>query len=450
VSVPLDASRPYRWQAELIKLVEAVLTTDPNNESTWIEWKSQLDLSARTHQEHIAKHVLGFANRTVHRATQHAGGYAYVIVGAEPGHMDGITPVDPANLHPAIVNWVGPDARFHLEYLTVRTKTVLVVVVEPPMPGDPIYPVRSQLGNHEAGRILVRRPGATHPANVREIDELVARVRAGGHRISLSLEAAPIETLPRHANFDELSEQERQTTLARPRIGKTKDGNPALFGTAFQALASMQDQFTDPDRRTVEEYEQQVATYTAAYRKALEHTFAWIIWRHDPCRLHLEAQNPTDLNFTDVRLELDIAGELRAWPDDWLKAAEGNEPAFRERPAQLGTRRPRFNLDPRLSPSLVVPRVNSAGGIGGPRYSVTDSGSVTIVLERFDLRAKQRQRLSPVPVLVQAPAGTVLTCVWTATALNVSGQERGRFTLTVEESTFDYDSTPSSRVTLPS
>jgi hypothetical protein len=65
---------------------------------------------------------------------------------------------------------------------------------------------------------------------------------------------------------------------------------------------------------------------------------------------------------------------------------------------------------------------------------------VTVTLERFDLRAQQRQQLLPVPVLVEAPTGTLLTCDWTATALNVSGQATGRFTFAVTESTFDADS----------
>jgi hypothetical protein len=442
VSTPLDASRTYQWQAELIELVEAVLVTDPNNESTWIEWKSQLDLNARTGQEHVARHVLGFANRTVQRAAQHTGGYAYLIAGAEPGNLEGITPVDPATLHPIIVRWVGPDPRFHLEYIPVRAKTVLVVVIEPPMAGDQIHPVRSQLGKHEAGCVLVRRPGATHPANAHEIDELNARVRAGGSRISLSLEASPIEALPRRADFDELSEQERRVTLARPRIGEAKNTEEP-YARALRALMASQTEFwQEPDQRTAEKYEQEVAKYAADHRQALEHTFAWMLWRHDPCWLHIEAQNTTDLNFTDVRLELHIAGAVRRWPKDWLDAADRDgEPAFPNRPAQLGTPKPRFNLGPGLlSPSVPLPRLIPASQIGGPRYNVTDTGSVTVVLERFDLRAQQRQQLLPVPVLVDAPAGTLLTCDWTATALNVSGQATGRFTLAVEESTFDADS----------
>lgn len=101
MAVPIDSSRPYRWPSELVALVEAVMGTDPNNESTWIEWKSTLDLNDKSGHRQVAKHVLGFANRSVTAARLHAGGHAYLIVGAEPGNLAGVEQVDPAVLHVA-------------------------------------------------------------------------------------------------------------------------------------------------------------------------------------------------------------------------------------------------------------------------------------------------------------------------------------------------------------
>ena len=148
---PLDSSRPYRWPSELIELVEAVLATDPNNESTWIEWKSTLDLNEKSAQQHIAKHVLGFANRTVQTASLHSGGYGYLIAGAEPGNLAGITAIDHAVLRPRITRYVGPAPRWRAEYVQVQGRTVLVVVAEPPEHGDTIHPVRSQVFEHTKG-----------------------------------------------------------------------------------------------------------------------------------------------------------------------------------------------------------------------------------------------------------------------------------------------------------
>jgi hypothetical protein len=65
---------------------------------------------------------------------------------------------------------------------------VLVVIVDPPQPGDAIFPVRNQLDCHEKGTILVRRPGATNRADDHEIDQLVAKVRSGQGGLEITLE----------------------------------------------------------------------------------------------------------------------------------------------------------------------------------------------------------------------------------------------------------------------
>lgn len=219
MGVPIDSSRPYRWPSELIELVEAVTRTDPKNESTWIEWKSMLDLDDKPGHYHVAKHVLGFANRTVATARLHTGGYAYMIVGAEPDNLAGIEPVDPAVLRPRILRYVGPAVRWRAEYVSLRDHQVLVVVVDPPEHGDPIHPVRHQLDAHPKGRILVRRPGSTDPADDFEIDQLVQRVRSGegGLEISIAPISPIIERQPSLPNVDELTKSERAATLARPR-----------------------------------------------------------------------------------------------------------------------------------------------------------------------------------------------------------------------------------------
>jgi hypothetical protein len=219
MTAPIDSSRPYRWPSELIELVEAVTRTDPKNESTWIEWKSTLDLDDKSGHYHIAKHVLGFANRMVVTARLHAGGLAYMIVGAEPGNLAGIKPVDPAVLCPKILRYVGPAVRWRTEYVSVRGQDVLVVVVDPPEHGDPIHPVRHQLDVHPKGRILVRRPGSTDPADDFEIDQLVQRVRSGksGLEISIEPDSPLIERQPAMPNINKLAQAERAATLARPR-----------------------------------------------------------------------------------------------------------------------------------------------------------------------------------------------------------------------------------------
>ncbi|MGH3856526.1 MAG: ATP-binding protein, partial [Pseudonocardiaceae bacterium] len=279
--VSIDSSRPYRWPSELIELVEAVTRTDPKNESTCIEWKSTLDLGDKSGHYHVAKHVLGFANRTVSTASLHADGHAYMIVGAEPGNLAGIEPIDPAVLRPKILRYVGPAVRWRAEYMSVRGRQVLVVIVDPPEHGDPVHPVRHQLDTHPKGRILVRRPGSTDPADEFEIDQLVQRVRSGGGGLEISIEPIfpVVEHRPSLPNVDELTDAERAATLARPRADAPRPSHP---GEPFGVMAALQSQaaamtamFEEPDKRSDEEYQQEVDHYSKAYSQALRARCLW-------------------------------------------------------------------------------------------------------------------------------------------------------------------------------
>ena len=53
--------------------------------------------------------VLGFANRDPAKAAISAGGCAYLIIGAEPGHPGGQAPIDLADLTAGIDQYVGRD-----------------------------------------------------------------------------------------------------------------------------------------------------------------------------------------------------------------------------------------------------------------------------------------------------------------------------------------------------
>jgi hypothetical protein len=98
VALNIDTSRPLLRPSELIALVRAVEAAQPEDEHLWIEWKSSLDLNASAGQAHVAKAILGFANRHPATAAQHAGGYAYMLVGVQPGQISGVQPIDPATL----------------------------------------------------------------------------------------------------------------------------------------------------------------------------------------------------------------------------------------------------------------------------------------------------------------------------------------------------------------
>jgi hypothetical protein len=426
--VALDSSRPYRWPSDLLNLVESISRTDRNNESTWVEWKSELDLDAKSGHQHIARQILGFANRTVATAAHHVGGLAYLVVGAEPGAIDGIAPIDQAVLRPRIVRYVGPAVRWRAEYVTVQTKTVLIVIVDPPKHGDPIYPVRQQLGEHPKGRILVRRAGSTDPADDHEIDLLVARVRAREERLAVVVE--PIsETIEASAplELEDLVSDERTAVLARPRAQES--GIAPLTAVVLAATGMT------ADSRSQEDYEREVDAYVERYRDALVDRYLWRLWHHAAARLSLSLANLTEHNFKAVHLRVDVEGDVQAWPEDWVDQPE-NEPALPRRPRPLGTPTPALDysaMNRLLTPSYPLPTIRGLG----TGYSVENTGSVLITFDSLDLRPEARVSLDAVPLIVREPAGTVLNCSWTATARNVPGRLTGSFGITVSDCTLD-------------
>lgn len=447
--VPIDSTRPYRYPSELIALVQAVTKTDEHNEHTWIEWKSTLDLGDKSGHYHLAKHILGFANRPVSVAQVHAGGHGYVVVGAEPGSVAGITTVDQAVLVPQIVRYVGPIPRWRAEYVLVDGQQVLVVIVDPPQQGDPIFPVRYQLDSHAKGTILVRRPGSTNRADEHEIDQLVARVRSGQGGLEIALEplSPVIERWPAKPDFEKLAADEQAATMARPsRRGATSVGQGTVQAlTGFAELdRKMRGIFEQPDERSAEDYEAEVSSYAEDYGQALEQRWIWRLWRHVPICLQLEAVNLSETNFSDIELSIHVPGDVSPWPDDLDDISWGDEPELPSRPAVLGTPRRTAPFGVGLSTSVLDAGLMRSIGSPptlqrGPSFFARESGSTTIDFTDIDLRPEQRVILPKVRLLVRAAEGEVLNCSWQATARNVNRRLTGSFGLTVAASSYTAD-----------
>lgn len=430
----VDSSRVYRYPSELIELVELVEQADPNNESTWIEWKSTLDLNDKPAHYHIAKHVLGFANRSVLNATVHAAGHAYLIVGAEPGNILGVTPVDPAVLRPKIMRYVGSNVKWHPEYVNVKGITVLVVVVDPPSHGDAIHPVRYQLDSHRKGMILIRHQGSTDPADDIEVDELVRRARAAEERIDVALRSANplIEKRPSLPDFSELVARERDIVMARPRFGED-----TFLPPAYTKISSLMGILQSPDDRSEEDYHREVDSYCERFKKAIINRCTWRMWRHDTIALRFELVNRTELNFTDIEVEVHVTGDVVPWPDDLEDVTEGLEPSLPEPPAVLGTPKSNNRFDILARPNPIYARELRSTFRSNPGFIARETESVTIDFSGVNLRANKRHLLPPVRLLVNANEGSRLVCHWKATASNVPGEVGDSFELSVIPSTLD-------------
>jgi hypothetical protein len=170
------------------ELAEYVRDADPHTmETRAVEWKSTWEFSSAEVQFQVARQILGFGNRDPADAARAFGGYAYLLVGVQPGEAGGVTIPDPARLTGALRRFIAAS-RPSWDATSVRVDGVDVLIVEvaPPQDGDRICCLMRAHGNANAGTIYIRRPGQTtqaDPTDVRALeDRLLAVVSADARR----------------------------------------------------------------------------------------------------------------------------------------------------------------------------------------------------------------------------------------------------------------------------
>lgn len=94
------------------------------------------------------------------QAAQWAEGYAYLVVGAEPGSRPGTTPVDPGDLTDRVRAYVDDRIGSHPQYIDINGAKVLVIAVDPPKSGDPMHTLRKRLRNFATGVLGTPPAGA--------------------------------------------------------------------------------------------------------------------------------------------------------------------------------------------------------------------------------------------------------------------------------------------------
>jgi hypothetical protein len=192
VALELDTTSAIRLHSQFVRLVSAVIAATPHDETDWIEWKSELDLTLPDGFGSIAHHILAFANRDPDYASAACEGYGYLVVGAQPGKVLGVASIDPAELEGRIGRFLGVDGpSWWPQYVEHDSGfTVAVFSVAPPRWGDRIHVLETAFGKYSSGAVFVRRTGATHLANAAEARRLERRLLKRRERIQVSLEWA--------------------------------------------------------------------------------------------------------------------------------------------------------------------------------------------------------------------------------------------------------------------
>lgn len=184
---------------------------------------------------------------------------------------------------------------------------------------------------------------------------------------------------------------------------------------------------SEADRRTPEQYEEQVESHLKRFEQALNERLRWGYLREGLGRLSITAINPTDRTFESVEVALHLSGKVTARdPDDVsppMPTLPGRPRAFGERiPFDLGLDRLSRTSFPYVPPPVTFP--------SGPE--IDNSASARIKFDTVTLRPGARDaELDIVHLIVTEPPGSTIEGTWEATATNADGRVSGSFTIPV-------------------
>ena len=408
--------------ARIRALAEEIRDGAITAESDWVEWKRSIDFSTAEGRFPLAKNVLGMANRMPETALRNLGGYGYILVGVELGLIVGVDPVDPAHLHDWIDPYIGatgPD--WQPRYVTVDDKTIAVIEVAPPRPGDRIHALRKECAGFRRGTIFVRKNGKTHQADDQDVANL--ELRAKGTRLELDLllvGTEPMSWFDRTAVEAEITRianrlRDEQLTHARDYRAVSRPSTARSFAESrTMALAFPR------ERRSLDEFGYEVDEWHSEWtHEALQHWAEnYMLAGHGAYSLRL--RNLTDQNFADVQVRLHIDG---------AQVEEEPPPAAVELP-----KRPTpFGEDTRLfaignfDQSILMPIVDFATPFDQPEFSVTQfDGTVEVVWNVGHLRPMGSVDSAELCILVDAPQDSNhLSIAWSATSTSVNGVHQG-------------------------
>ncbi len=465
MALVVGTSTALRGTHDLRRLVEAIVAAGPHDEADWVEWKSALDLSGKEGSFQVARAVLGMANRLPERAGLTCEGLGYVVVGAHPGSIEGVASIDPASLDQLLEPYLGgaEGPRFTPIYLPVNNRTVFIVTVEAPRPGDRIFTLRKEWGKYSSGTVFVRKSGRTVIADAADMDALQHRLSAASLR-TFDLQVAVVGDVPlswfdgttlradveRWAaeRADRLIAEAQATEQRRlapqpPAPASAPEGSSlgkvlALQEEAQQRMAEVMGRLQpfqgQADTRTLDQYIAEVQAWQCRLSDLAVGVFSHRYVEAGHGVVELEVRNPTGRFLRDLELEVHFDFERLAGVDSMPEGGELPAP-----PRKYGEPPSPPSLGGFIDPRYLTPVAPFASGLGlAGRRTWVEKGSIRIQFGIGDLRQRARDVSDEVYLLLGArPEDGLLRGTWHATVPDVDGVLTGTIDVPVAEEPVD-------------
>jgi hypothetical protein len=313
-------------------------------------------------------------------------------------------------------------------------KEVLVIIVDPPVQGQPAFPCRSDGEGLKNGAIYFRADGSTRDAVADEVDMLTRRGRQQSTPIDLQVKikgGAHRTSIDRTRTLDAyITATERSLLAALPEQASksAKSLNEILQGGGISSFMSI------PDSRTQKEYREEIIDwkrkYAAEWGRALDNINGWIL---DPFEVVIK--NTTKANLKAVRVTISMDGTMmsidhRDDPGE-TSGSDVDSVGLPKAPAKWGKRG--WGI-PSFAPSNMAAYLNAARF--QPSISTAQvNGQLEIQVDAGDIRPLDTYTTEESLKVLLAPddfQGDSLNCTWRATVENFDEVFEGELTIPVE------------------
>ncbi|MCZ4101079.1 hypothetical protein [Streptomyces sp. H39-C1] len=442
MALDFDSRKAPRNHADLKRLVQAVRKASKADESLWLEWKGSLDLNPadrgdKSGRAHVARAIIGFANRLPDEAGRFAEGHGYLLVGVDHEHMPGVEQHDITELVRWIEPYVGEEIGWRPTYVEAEGETgtvaVLVVTVDPPRWGDAVHCMRKEAPHPkrdksipEAAVFIRGSEGTTRRAMARDLDALSRRLLHQPLSMDLELQVKAGAVGSLSCTEDEIKtwlKGEEKAALASLLAHQAKKPQRPPFNKfAYQPMPGLMEM---RETRTPEQYLQAVRSYLDKCRdklpKAIEEATGA---RLTPLALRLI--NLESTNLENMQVELYIPGNVLA-----IEVGSDTVADNERFPRSLPSRPYYGSVDRFPAAALLTSRYPTPWAAGGRRASIhiDNSGSARLQLPPVHLRPGRYVDLEPFVVVGAHDETGPITAEWSATCTNRDGNMAGSVTL---------------------
>ena len=432
----VDVSRVPRGEVAARQLVDAIAEQSDTVERHYLEVKSTVDLTTKTGQAKVAKFILGASNRLPGTAAQAFEGHAIMVVGVGENGAVGNPPIEMMELSRTIEPYLSVSGpKWDIQRVPVADgREVLLVIVDPPLQGDPIRICHKSGDGVTDGAVYFRADGETRTAKAQELELLVERSKVGAPEASLLVRAVGVAT---PVVCDEATTLEAliKTVVARQTDALSRAVSPELARAAAAAgfrfpeldatLSSI------PESRSPEQYQQQLEGWIADVRIAWPAGLDGEIARVLDCTA-FDIVNESDLYLNDVQLNIHLEGAVQSleWADD---TDLGIEDLLPHPPRRWGPV-PRPGIQIGMGRSFDMARSISMPSLPSPT-TFRNSGSVDIDIDLGDLRPRQRWSTGEeeMVLFLRTTGVTEIHGTWTMTARDHHRVFTGTLTVPVAE-----------------